>query len=91
MSYDAAVFVGEDVVTVKLWCMDQPDWMTLRAALNVSQDALAQLLGVSVSTLRRWERGDRLPIGGRAHYIIPWTEIREAQRRGHGARHAVTA
>ena len=35
----------------------------LRESLNKSQTEFANLLGVSVSTLRKWEQGRRKPMG----------------------------
>lgn len=39
------------------------DVKNLRAKIGMSQHEFASLLGVSLTTLRHWERGDRSPHG----------------------------
>ena len=39
------------------------DVKNIRAKMNMSQDQFASAFGISVSTLRHWERGDRVPRG----------------------------
>lgn len=39
------------------------DVKNIRAMLDMSQNEFASAFGVSVSTLRHWERGDRTPRG----------------------------
>ena len=39
------------------------DVKKIRAKVNMSQSEFASAFGISVSTLRRWERGDRTPQG----------------------------
>ena len=39
------------------------DVKNIRASLNMSQTEFASSFGISVSTLRHWERGDREPHG----------------------------
>ncbi len=40
-----------------------PDAKMIREALNQSQEGFAELLGISVGTLRGWEQGRRTPRG----------------------------
>jgi len=39
------------------------DVKAIRATLDMSQNEFASVFGISVSTLRHWERGDRSPQG----------------------------
>ena len=39
------------------------DVKAIRAKVNMSQSEFASALGISVATLRHWERGDRKPHG----------------------------
>ena len=39
------------------------DVKNIRAKMNMSQTQFASTFGISVSTLRHWERGDRVPHG----------------------------
>lgn len=39
------------------------DVKNIRAKMNMSQTQFASAFGISVSTLRHWERGDRVPQG----------------------------
>ena len=39
------------------------DIKNIRANLGMSQNEFASAFGISVSTLRHWERGDRIPNG----------------------------
>ena len=39
------------------------DVKNIRAKMNMSQNQFASAFGISVSTLRHWERGDRVPHG----------------------------
>ena len=39
------------------------DVKTIRAKVGMSQNEFASAFGISVSTLRHWERGDRTPQG----------------------------
>ena len=43
--------------------MDRPDVKRIRARYGLSQERFAQLLGISVATLRNWEQGRRKPDG----------------------------
>jgi putative transcriptional regulator len=46
-----------------------------RSALGLSQSQFAQMIGVSVATLRNWEQGRRVPEGpARALLIVAVTE-----------------
>ena len=39
------------------------DVKNIRARMGMSQNEFASAFGISVSTLRHWERGDRIPRG----------------------------
>ena len=39
------------------------DVKNIRAKIGMSQNEFASAFGISVSTLRHWERGDRIPQG----------------------------
>ena len=39
------------------------DVKNIRAKIGMSQNEFASAFGISVSTLRHWERGDRMPHG----------------------------
>jgi putative transcriptional regulator len=39
------------------------DVKNIRTKMNMSQNQFASAFGISVSTLRHWERGDRVPHG----------------------------
>jgi putative transcriptional regulator len=47
------------------------DVKNIRSHIGMSQSEFASAFGISVSTLRHWERGDRTP---------PWSRISFAQR-----------
>ena len=40
-----------------------PDVKSIREQVGMTQTAFAATFGVSLSTLRRWERGERIPLG----------------------------
>lgn len=48
---------------VKVWQPSQVDVAEVRGRLGFTQEQFAQRFGVSVATLRHWERGDRSPQG----------------------------
>lgn len=50
-------------VGVKVWHPAAVDVAALRGRLGLSQAQFAARFGVSVATLRHWERGDRNPQG----------------------------
>lgn len=43
--------------------MNEPDVSSIRHKYDMSQDAFAALMGISVATLRNWEQGRRKPQG----------------------------
>jgi len=45
------------------------DFSALRAALRQSQEGMAELLGVSVGTVRNWDQGRRTPRGPASQLI----------------------
>ena len=47
----------------RVFKFEELDAKAIRRQLNLSQDKFAQLLGISVSTLRNWEQGRRRPEG----------------------------
>lgn len=50
-------------VNVKVFEPAEIDVQSLRKKLQMTQELFAARLGISVSTLRHWERGDRSPSG----------------------------
>jgi putative transcriptional regulator len=48
---------------VKVYCPRQVDVKAVRNKTGLSQDRFAATFGISVATLRHWERGDRKPHG----------------------------
>ena len=53
----------------------------LRAKLGISQAALGALIGVSVTSINRWENGAASPKNGAILGMISKLERRERQRR----------
>ena len=48
---------------MKVYCPRQVDVKAVRNKTGLSQDRFAATFGISVATLRHWERGDRKPHG----------------------------
>ena len=48
---------------VNVYCPRQVDVKAVRNKTGLSQDRFAATFGISVATLRHWERGDRKPHG----------------------------
>ena len=48
--------------TRRINCLTHSQIIAARMALNMSQEQFAQLLGTVASTIRRWERGNNVPI-----------------------------
>ena len=70
MKQGAAILRGEDRPS-RVFEVQPADVKKIRASLNQSQVGFAQMIGVSVSTLRNWEQGRRVPEGpARALLII---------------------
>ena len=57
----AAIMKGE--TKAGTFTFDKPDVQAIRQQYGLSQVKFAQLLGISVSTLRNWEQGRRHPEG----------------------------
>ena len=64
-----------------LWLPTKDRIITLRKRLGLSQAALGILIGVSVTTVNRWESGRVSPKSGAVLAIIAKLERRERQRR----------
>jgi putative transcriptional regulator len=47
----------------RLFRMDEPDVPAIRLGLGLTQQRFAELLGISLATLRNWEQGRRKPVG----------------------------
>jgi len=58
----AAILRGETKPS-RVFEFDPADVKKIRASLRQSQPEFAQMIGVSVSTLRNWEQGRRVPEG----------------------------
>ena len=50
-------------IDVRTWQPEAVDVAALRRGLSMSQQQFAARFGISVATLRHWERGDRRPRG----------------------------
>lgn len=48
---------------MRVYCPRQVDVKAVRNKTGLSQDRFASTFGISVATLRHWERGDRKPHG----------------------------
>lgn len=60
---EAIIHAGGRVEGVKVYRPEPIDVAGLRARVGLSQSQFAARFGVSVATLRHWERGDRRPQG----------------------------
>ena len=61
--------------------MTPPEAQTVRAALSLTQDELAQVLGVHPMTISKWERGLLTPDPENAaiyNLLLPWSGTRIA-------------
>ncbi len=74
---DAAAFAQGDVSRAKVIEVDDPvpayeakDVARTRTDLNLSQRALANVLGVSVRTVEAWEAGRNVPSGAARHLLF---------------------
>lgn len=47
----------------RIFRIDEPDVPAIRHHLGLTQERFAELLGISVATLRNWEQGRRRPEG----------------------------
>lgn len=47
----------------RVFKLEDPDVRGIRDCLGLSQERFAQLMGISVATLRNWEQGRRKPEG----------------------------
>jgi len=56
------------------------DVKNIRAKIGMSQNEFASAFGISVSTLRHWERGDRTPQGPVTRYIFSGRTISNQAR-----------
>lgn len=59
----------------------------IRTTLRLSKEALARLLGVGVSSVQRWERGDTGPVGPT---LQVYRALEAALQRGHTAETLLT-
>lgn len=57
-----AILRGE-IRPSRIFKFDQPDVRSIRDRYGLSQPKFAEMLGISVSTLRNWEQGRRKPEG----------------------------
>ena len=74
---DAAAFAQGDTSRARVVEVDDPvpayaakDVARTRAELNLSQRALASVLGVSVRTVEAWEAGRNVPSGAARHLLF---------------------
>jgi putative transcriptional regulator len=52
-----------DMAPSRVFEADSPNVQAIRQQYGLSQEKFAQLLGISVATLRNWEQGRRTPEG----------------------------
>lgn len=74
---DAAAFAQGDTSRARVVEIDDPvptyeakDVARTRSDLNLSQRALASVLGVSVRTVEAWEAGRNVPSGAARHLLF---------------------
>lgn len=60
---EAIAFADGKCPEAKIHEFAPPDVKAIRAKVGMSQSEFALAFGISVSTLRHWERGDRRPHG----------------------------
>jgi putative transcriptional regulator len=60
---DAIAHAKGKAVPAKVHRFDPPDVKAIRAQVGMSQTEFAASFGISLGTLRHWERGDRQPHG----------------------------
>ena len=60
---EAIDFAQEKKTDAIVHRVDDVDVKALRRGLNMTQEVFAATFGISLGTLRHWERGDRQPIG----------------------------
>ncbi len=60
---EAVVFAKGKTPKAVVHNIDPIDVKNIRANVGMSQNEFADAFGISVSTLRHWERGDRTPRG----------------------------
>jgi putative transcriptional regulator len=60
---EAAVFAKGKTSKAVVHNIDPVDVKNIRTNVGMSQSEFANAFGISVSTLRHWERGDRTPRG----------------------------
>ena len=60
---EAVVFNKGETSKAIVHNIDPVDVKNIRANVGMSQNEFADAFGISVSTLRHWERGDRVPRG----------------------------
>jgi putative transcriptional regulator len=60
---EAAAFSEGKCSTAVVHEFSSVDVKRIRSNLDMSQNEFASAFGISVSTLRHWERGDRVPHG----------------------------
>ncbi len=60
---EAAAYAQSNCPTAKVHTFSPIDVKNVRATVGMTQVEFAKTFGISVSTLRHWERGDRTPHG----------------------------
>ena len=60
---EAIKFAKGDAIEAKLHTSPALDIKQIRARVGMTQPQFASAFGISVATLRHWERGDRSPQG----------------------------
>jgi putative transcriptional regulator len=62
----------------RVFVYDDPDVKTIRRRFKLSQPKFANLLGISVGTLRNWEQGRRKPEGAARVLLVVAAKYPEA-------------
>ena len=62
----------------RIFHLDQPDVRSIRDRYGLTQPKFADLLGISVSTLRNWEQGRRKPEGAARVLLLVAAKYPEA-------------
>ena len=68
--------------------IDEPDAKAIREEFGLSQPMFAQMMGISVATLRNWEQGRRRPHGPARVLLIVASRFPEAILKVVGERKA---
>ena len=60
---EAKEILTKKIAPSRTFYIDEPNAKEIRSKFNLTQDEFANLLNISVATLRNWEQGRRRPEG----------------------------